>query len=364
MLIHPDEATQSYLRQLSSSYTLFSFLNQTPNVQAATKKLFSHGTVWLDTTVLLPLIAEQLEDEQQQRLLKILKACRNAGTEFRVTTGVIQEINAHMNNAITCSEYTPGIWRGRIPYLYSHYLQSGQSRTEFRIWISLFRGTERPDDDLIQYFDDLLGIKHENLHESAQQVNEDLRRTVDLLWSEAHKIRRKNSQQIDETTTRLLIQHDIETYLGVIALRQQEKVSELGYRYWLLTLDSNAWAIRDLLKKEFPEKTPPSPLLSLSFLVNTMTFGPNRSLIGNDNELSIPLILDLEMSESMPYDILEIADRVRSENSALPEYVIRRKVRDAIDKARRRKGCLLYDNIFVKEEAEQSSTADAAEPHR
>ena len=40
----------------------------------------------------------------------------------------------------------------------------------------------------------------------------------------------------------------------------------------------------------------------------------------------------------MPYDILEIADRVRHENDTLPEYVIRRKVRDAVDKARRRKG--------------------------
>lgn len=351
LLAHPDVSTQIYLRRLSSSYTLLSFLNQTPDVQAATKKLFSHGTVWIDTTVLLPLIAEQLEDEQQQRLSKILNACRNAGTEFRVTTGIIQEINAHMNNAVACSQYTPGKWQGRVPYLYYHYLQTGQSRLEFRKWIALFRGTERPDDDLIQYFGDFFSIKREDLHEAAQQVSEDLRWAVDRLWSDAHKHRRQHSHQGDEATTRLLIQHDIETYLGVVALRQREEVSELGYRHWLLTLDTIAWDIRDHLREEFPEKTPPSPLLSLSFLVNNMTFGPNRRLVGNTDELSIPLILDLELTESMPYDILEIADRVRHENDTLPEYVIRRKVRDAVDKARRRKGCLLYDNIFEKGEA-------------
>jgi len=60
--------------------------------------------------------------------------------------------------------------------------------------------------------------------------------------------------------------------------------------------------------------------------------------------ISLPLILDIEMSESMPYDLLGLADKVRKENERLPEYVIRRKVRDAIDRARRRKGCLGYEN--------------------
>ena len=253
-----------------------------------------------------------------------------------------------MNNAVACSQYTPGTWRGRVPYLYYQYLQTGQSRIEFRKWIALFRGAERPDDDLIQFFGDFFGIKREDLNEASQQVSEDLRWAADRLWSAAHKHRRRHSQQSNEATTRLLIQHDIETYLGVVALRQKEEVFELGYRHWLLTLDTNAWNIRDRLKKEFPEKTPPSPLLSLSFLVNNMTFGPNRRLVGKTDELSIPLILELELSESMPYDIVEIADQLRHENATLPEYVIRRKVRDAVDKARRRKGYLLYDSIFEK----------------
>ena len=64
------------------------------------------------------------------------------------------------------------------------------------------------------------------------------------------------------------------------------------------------------------------------------------------------------MSESMPHDILGIADRVRNENEGLPEYVIRRKVRDAIDRARRRKGCLGYNNNLNEDEAEQCASAD------
>ncbi len=190
LLSQPDKSTQLYLRRLASSYTLFSFLNQTPDVQAATRKLFSHGTVWIDTTVLLPLFAEQLkDDEQQRRLSKVLNACRNAGIEFRVTSGVIQEINAHINNGMACSRYTPGTWRGRVPYLYYQYLQTGQSPMEFQKWVLLFRGEERPDDDLAQFLGDVFDIKREDLKEAAQQVSEELRWAAERLWSDAHKHR-------------------------------------------------------------------------------------------------------------------------------------------------------------------------------
>ncbi len=345
LLSQHDQSTQLYLRRLANSYTLLSFLNQTPDVQNATKKLFSHGAVWLDTTVLLPLFAEQIEENNQRgKLLELFNTCLKSGVEFRVTTGVIQEINAHMNNAVQCSTYQPGTWRGRIPFLYYQYLQTGRPPIDFRKWISLFRGSERPDDDLCQFLKDAFEIKREDLEEEAKKVSDEIRWTADRLWTEAHKRRRRNTQQIDEETKRILIQHDLETYLGVIALRQNEDVSELGYRHWLLTLDTIAWQIRDHIKDELKEKAPTSPLLSLSFLLNNMIFGPSRYLAGKANGLTLPLVLDVEMSESMPHDLLDVADKVRNENDGLPEYVIRRKVRDAIDRARRRKGCFDYEN--------------------
>jgi len=315
LLAEPTDSTHLYLRRLANSYTLLSFLNQTPDVQSATRKLFSHGTIWVDTTVLLPLFAEQLEeDESARRLTRIFSSCDKAGVELRVTTGIIQEVNAHMSNALMCSQYQPGSWQGRTPYLYYQYLHTGSSPEGFRKWISLFRGSERPEDDLAQFLNEVFGMKLQDLGEAAHEVPGELRWALDRLWTDAHKKRRRHAQQTDETTTRKLIQHDVETYLGVVALRKKENVSELGYRHWLLTLDRNAWEIRDLLKEEFQNDTPPSPLLSLSFLLNNMTFGPSRSQVGKEDELRLPLILDVEMSESLPDDIIEIADSIRREN--------------------------------------------------
>jgi len=365
LLNEADESTRSYLKRLANSYTLLTFLNHAPDVQSATRKLFSQGKIWLDTTVLLPLFAERIEEDPTTwRFTEALTACAGAGVEWRVTPGVIQEVNAHMNNASSCSHYQPGNWRGRVPYLYHKFLRTGRSSSDFRKWLSLFRGPGRPEDDLTQFLGDELGVQIEDLTDAAMSVDEELRWAADRLWTAAHSERRRCAQKDDDATTRLLVKHDVETYLGVVALRRTEQVTELGYRHWLLTLDRNAWEIRDRIKKEFRDNTPPSPLMSLSFLLNTMTFGGHRSEASKNTEPAIPLILDIELSESMPHDLLQLADDVRRENEGLPEYVIRRKVRDAIDRARRRWGCFSRNPVFDGEDAEQAVVAVQATARR
>jgi len=336
LLEEADETIERYLRGISNSYTLLTFLNQTPDIQAATRKIFSHGTIWIDTTVLLPLFTEQLKEESQRHFTKVFTACSKAGVKLMVTTGILQEVNAHMNNALQCSRFSAGSWRGRTPYLYFQYLRTGMAPADFGKWLSLFRGRERPVDDLALFLKDLIGMEIYDLEKASQKIPEDFRWAVDRLWSEAHSKRRGNNLQSDETTTRKLIQHDVETYLGVVALRKDEPTSELGYRHWLLTLDRNAWEIRTLIREEFQDETPSSPLLSLPFLLSSIAFGPLRQRVGKESELSLPVILDIELSDPVSLDIIGIADKVRREHEGAPEYVIRRMVRDAIDAARRR----------------------------
>lgn len=330
-----------YLRRLANSYTLLCFLRETPDVKSATHKLFSHGTVWIDTTALLPVFAEQLEDDpENRRYSNAFSACINAGVKLRVTSGTLQEISGHMRHSRKCSRRDV-TWYGRYPFLFSEYINSGRTRDDFPKWLELFCGTERPEDDLAQFLYESFGIKRQDLTDESLLVDDKLRFAAKRLWTEAHNKRRAKHKDDDfiEDYTEELIKHDVETYLGVIALREKEEVTELGYQHWLLTLDKNAWSIRDHLKSEFRHKTPQSPLLSLAFLLNSMSLGPARSRIGKEAELSLPLILDFELTESAPHNMLEIADNTRRENADLPEYVIRRKVRDSIDRARHSRGC-------------------------
>lgn len=334
--------TQKYLRCLVDSYTLFAFLREVPDVQSATKKIFSYGEIWLDTTVLLPLFAETFADsDADKRFTSLFRMMSDAGIVLKITSGVAIEIISHMNISAACARHKSIEWRGRIPYLYFHYLKSGRNPIEFANWLELFRGDSRPEDDIVDYLNQEFSIERESLEEKSILVSEDLRWAVERLWAEAHKTRRSNGHSnIDEEITIQLIQHDVENYLGVVALRETEQVNEFGYKHWWLTLDSIAWQIRDKIKIEFKEKTPPSPLLSLDFLVNNLAFGPNRRSISKETEQTLPLMFDLEVFEFMPTKFLEIAEKAREENQGLPEYVIRRKVRDACDRAKRKAGCI------------------------
>jgi hypothetical protein len=82
----------------------------------------------------------------------------------------------------------------------------------------------------------------------------------------------------------------------------------------------------------------------LDFLVNNLTFGPERQRLTKAAEQRLPIVLDIEMSESTSYNIIEIANQVRKEHDGLPEYVIKRKVRDEVDKARQRATCNIEED--------------------
>lgn len=333
---------QSHLRKLSDSYTLFSFLRETPDVQKATKKIFGHGKIWLDTTIVLPLLAESLfSDENNKRYTSAISNLKGAGVELRVTDGVVQELLNHIRVSQAYSTYSPSEWEGRIPYLYRNYIQAGYSPSSFRSAAELFRGHERPEDDIGDYLSANYGIHVESLSEHARAVDDELRFATERLWRRAHDERRGGH---DESVSlggaiEILIRHDVESYLGILGLRKQEQSSELGYKHWWLTIDNVAWKIRRRLKEELEIK-PASPLMSLDFLLNSLSFGPARTKLARTHEQLLPILLDLDFAAYLPIELLKLADRIRKENDGAPDYVIKRKVRDACDRMRGKYGQL------------------------
>lgn len=348
---------RSHLRKLSDSYTLFSFLRETPDVQKATKKIFGHGKIWLDTTIVLPLLAESFFAEQDnKRYTSSISNLKNAGVELRVTDGVVQELLNHIRVSQTCSTYSPGEWKGRIPYLYRNYIQAGYSPSSFRSAAELFRGHERPEDDIGDYLGSNYGIRVESLAEHALAVDDELRYATERLWRKAHDERRGGN---DENTSLggavdILIRHDVESYLGIVGLRKNEQSSELGYKHWWLTIDSVAWKIRKSLREELEHK-PASPLMSLDFLINSLSFGPARAKLARTHEQLLPILLDLDFAAYLPAELLELADRIRKENEGAPDYLIKRKVRDACDRMRGKYGRLTK----AAADAEQGVADDA-----
>jgi hypothetical protein len=91
-------------------------------------------------------------------------------------------------------------------------------------------------------------------------------------------------------------------------------------------------------------------VLSPDFLLNYVAFAPRRGRLSKDLQARLPVSLGLEVSEYVPEELVGIAEAVRAEMVDLPEHLIRRKIRDAIDEAKMRKGMLADGGLPAIEE--------------
>lgn len=351
ILTSPSEPVQRRLRSLSDAYTLLAFLQLAPDVQSATRKMFSHGVVWLDTTVLLPVFAEQLYDQMgQKRFTRLLRSAGEAGMSLHVTDGVLEEISKHMDRAIVCARMSASEWIGRIPFLFAEFLSQGRGRKEFPGWIKLFKGHKRPLDDIADFLNTLLGIEAKNLEEQVEAAPNELKMGVEEIWHEAHQRRRSAKSTISPGIRGRLVRHDVENYVGVLQRRKESgrKTTGFGYQYWWLTLDQTAFRVREKLREWLEGEPPDTPVMSADFLSNYLAFGPTRARAVTSFE-DIPVVLDVGLIELSP-KLVQYADEVREKMKGAPEYVIRREVRDEFDEARKRLGDLAWSGMQTLDE--------------
>lgn len=72
-LLSPAPGVSRFLHDLSEAYTLRAFLRETPDVQSVVDKLFSHGRLVLDASVVLPVFVEIVLAEEQQSYTNLLR---------------------------------------------------------------------------------------------------------------------------------------------------------------------------------------------------------------------------------------------------------------------------------------------------
>ena len=198
-------------------------------------------------------------------------------------------------------------------------------------------GRERPEDDLAEFLSDEFSIERRSLSADAGKLPEELRRAVQMAWTETHEQRRAQSGY-EKATTDLLARHDAENYLGVIARRNSGSDSPFGYSSWWLTLDRAAYRLGQRLQEHLVGRAPNSPVMSPDFLTNYLAFGPLRRSVTKEQALTLPVALGREMVQFLSPEIVRKAEQVREKYAHLPKRRIRRQVRDAMNRAKRREG--------------------------
>ncbi|MHA7282681.1 hypothetical protein [Arthrobacter sp. TMS2-4] len=197
VLATPSIAINGHLRRLSDSYTLFAFLRQTPDVQRVVLTVFAEGSIWLDTSAILPLIAETLVDEPERRhYTQLLRAAVDAGLNLFVTPGVIEEVERHLNRCVAFWHSTRDQWNGRVPFIFSAYILSGRASNQFITWQDQIRGRVRPEEDVKDYLKDVFDITEQSLEQIANEADLDLRAAVQELWMAQHDARRGGRRRL------------------------------------------------------------------------------------------------------------------------------------------------------------------------
>lgn len=338
ILTAPAPAIGDYLKSLADAYTLLAFLKQTPDVQSAVQKMFSHGEIWLDTSMVLPLISEDLVEDEQRQFRHLISVARTIGLKLKITDGVLEEVEAHIHRASVCANSRPGEWRGSIPYLLAYYVSIGRGVQGFSSWLEKFRGGVQPIQDIADFLHQLFGIERQDIAQDATKLEEHLRLAIKEAWINVHMERRqRNGDDIDPNLALRLAEHDTENYAGVLQRRKQNGVSALGFTSWWLTLDHMAFVINRKIAQSLGERPVLSPAMSADFLTNYLAFGPLRDKASRSGVKVLPVALDAGVTELTP-ELIEIAKRAREQAVEQDEYVIRRRVRDALDSARRRTG--------------------------
>lgn len=110
-------------------------------------------------------------------------------------------------------------------------------------------------------------------------------------------------------------------------------MSPYGVGIWWLTIDYMAAKVTDVIERETGRKIF-SPVISLDFLLQYLVFGPRRESV----ELGNIRIFSDVLWEVVPTNLVAIAQDIRRNNAELPERVIRRKIRDELDRQRTQLG--------------------------
>lgn len=333
VLDNPSPETREHLGKLADAYTLFAFLRQTPDVQKVVVDIFSGGEIWLDTSVVLPLLAETLDESAAGKYTTLLQAAVDAGFKLHVTDGIIEEVSAHLTRSLACARTQPADWENAVPFLFRSFMEAGESRARFHSWIEEFRSDRRPLDDVREYLSDVHRIERRNLAEVADAAPVELRGAVQEIWMASHERKRQQRDRAHitpEISTRL-IAHDVENAVGVMQLREGSGKSGVGYMQWWLTLDRTAFGMASKLRDSLGDHAPESPALSTDFLAQLLRLGPLRQALARETRVELPIVSGMGRYDVLPAELLERADEIRKQFEGQSERLVKRNVRDGVN---------------------------------
>lgn len=322
--VHGNETTQRHLRKLLDAYTTMAVLQSTSDVQKTMRKIFTGGRIWLDTSVVLPLLVETMYGVDSP-YTHLVEASRAADVALYVTPGVIEEVDAHLNLCVNAARSSS---IPRIPFILDQYIRNGGRRSEFYAWQEEFRGLGDPIFDIQEYLSEQFNIKVRDLADPLSRAPKDLYESAERYWDEVTEGRRGTTSDPSEIAR--LARHDLENTVGILQLRGNASTNPVGDQDWLLTEDRHAKRFSRVVGEELGRRIT-SPVINPQFLAQLIRFKRERSTQFGNNADRVPIYFGIARSEPLTPEVAAMIDELRSKSPSLGPRRTRRFIREQIN---------------------------------
>jgi hypothetical protein len=181
---------------------------------------------------------------EEQRYTNLLRAAGSAGLQLAVTPGAINEIQTHLELGLAC-ERAGDRWEGDYPFVYRQWLERWPNRQSYAALLGQFMGRDDPERDLLDFLGIHVGIRLIDLAEHSRAFGLQVTGIVSQAWRERKQ--RRAVALADPMALDIRVNHDVEMYLGVMSMRKRESPSVYGHEAWLVTTDSTAFRMPELI---------------------------------------------------------------------------------------------------------------------
>lgn len=320
----------------ADAYCLLFFMRESNDIQENINKIFSGSKVLVDTSVIVPCMAEQSFPKEKKRLSNLIRAASKMGITFFLGDDVLNELQTHLD---------------RMRYSYYNHAERqlttlGSSRTEnlhysiisgyleakrienyegsFEDFIKQFRGERNPNADLIEYLHEELDIRFDdNLNSEMEKIPyEDIGSLI-----EEWKSVKPQRPWMDTDAYNTLVYHDVKAFLVIQRFRSGIAMGAVqGEKYWWLTFDGSGFR----MDRKFSGSN--SICMSPEFFSRYVSLLPHQET-GSSFATLLPIFLEAAKLGLVPAELRAKAEEIYSSMQGQKEYVIRRRLRDMVHQA-------------------------------
>lgn len=338
---------REHLSNISETYNLIAYLRSSKNVKSAMKKLSEGMFIWLDTTVILPLIADKFVSERERYHEKLFSILNKMNIKLFITEDILEEILHHLETSMNYYKDT-NRYNSKTPYILEQFITTGNSKDDFlkAIFYMVGNQSNRRKEDLKCFLKEEYGIIVKSSFNSLELDDFDkkfINRSLEI-WVEI-QINRREDSNTPEEIIRQLARADSNNFAGII-LQRQKFANTIGRNHWWLTNDSGSKQALSKLKKEktlFPNIIIENPAISCNFLRDHILRYSEDSSVS-----SIPIINNINYMGMTFEELNNITNTVRKEREKYPERILKREIRNEFDEIRVKKKNDIHTDDLVE----------------